>query len=169
MGIDIYQWRARIGCFSQPVKKTIHMLTLRIKHVTIAIRILLSLLLVVQGVESNPGPGERGRGGGRGRGRGLDGPGTLDMQNVRVTRRVTRNMGDAARASTSGSGQVSHQQLTTWFTHINNPQEPTQVPNIPSTQSEYQESQDAEQTQTDDYDTDTEIDIDLNETDLDID
>ena len=47
------------------------MQVLRIGNVSFAIRALLFLLLVFQGVESNPGPGDRRRGG-RGRGRRAD-------------------------------------------------------------------------------------------------
>ena len=84
MGIDICQWRCRIGCFSQPVRVKSHIQTLKITSVSIAIRIVLFLLLVVYGIEANPGPGPDpvpGRGAsakgsgpprGRGSGRGSD-------------------------------------------------------------------------------------------------
>ena len=81
MGDTLQQWRARIGCFAQPVKSKTHLQTLCINKnsIGIAIRILLFFLLVVQGIESNPGPGSqtgstgsdvRGRGSGRGTSRG---------------------------------------------------------------------------------------------------
>ena len=57
MGVGIVAWRCRIGCFSQPVKTKCKMQTIKIHYITIFIRICLFLLLVVQGVESNPGPG----------------------------------------------------------------------------------------------------------------
>ena len=75
MGINIASWRQRIGCFSQPIKSICHIQTLIIKHVSVAARMLLFLLLVVHGVEANPGPDcDRGRGKGSGRGSGK-GPG----------------------------------------------------------------------------------------------
>ena len=81
MGDTLQQWRARVGCFAQPVKSKTHLQTLCINKnsIGIAIRILLFFLLVVQGIESNPGPGSqtgstgsdvRGRGSGRGSSRG---------------------------------------------------------------------------------------------------
>ena len=82
MGVEIELWRARIGSFSQPIKCKTLWSVLRVKSVSLCIRILLFLLLAVNGVETNPGPGpnsgnaaEKGRGGStsgssRGRGRG---------------------------------------------------------------------------------------------------
>ena len=57
MGIEIELWRARIGSFSQPIKCKTLLSVLRVKSVSLCIRILLFLLLVVNGVETNPGPG----------------------------------------------------------------------------------------------------------------
>lgn len=81
MGINIEQWRCRIGTFSQPIRCKVATPTLKLKYVSLSIRILLFFMLVVEGVEANPGPGstssERGerassihsdRGRGRGRG-----------------------------------------------------------------------------------------------------
>ena len=186
MGVDISQWRARIGCFSQPAKTVVHMQVLRIGNVSFAIRALLLLLLVVQGVESNPGPGDRrrgSRGDGKGRYRRADEFSSQDTQNTRVTRRSTRNAngganGGAAQASMSSSDPLFQQQLITWFTNINEPQEPIQGSNLDpnnqslpnSTQSENEESRGAEQTQSNENDeTDSDIDIDPEEADIDID
>ena len=81
MGIDVCQWRCRIGCFLQPVKIKSHMQTLKItsRSMSIAIRTVLFLLLFVYGIEANPGPvnggsgrGENARGSGQPRGRGSD-------------------------------------------------------------------------------------------------
>ena len=57
-----------IGRFCQPLKSKTRLKTLKLKYVTLSIRILLFLLLVVEGVESHPGPsrGDRGSRGGRG-------------------------------------------------------------------------------------------------------
>lgn len=69
MGVSIQQWRAVIGCFSQPLKVRTRLKTLSLKYVSLSVRILLFFLLVVEGVEANPGPpksvsgrGSRGRG-----------------------------------------------------------------------------------------------------------
>ena len=180
MGIDVRQWRARIGCFSQPIKTANPMKTLRLRHVSLAIRALLFLLLVVQGLESNPGPYNRGRGGqggkgGRGRGRDFD----PDPFNVLGSlRRSTRNRSNAAQNSTPSGAQLSQQQLTSWYTNINQPQESAQVSNInpnqqtmpDNTQLNCEENRGAEQTQSDENnsDTDSEVDIDPNETDIDV-
>ena len=56
MGIDIDTWRKRIGGFSQPFKGRFPHETLKLKHLSLYIRVCLFLLLVVQGVEANPGP-----------------------------------------------------------------------------------------------------------------
>ena len=57
MGIDISAWRCRIGCFSQPLKTKCRLKTIKIQNISIFIRVCLFLLLVVQGIEWNPGPG----------------------------------------------------------------------------------------------------------------
>ena len=59
MGNSVEQWRASIGGFCQPVKSKSRLKTLQVKcrtFVSLAIRITLFLLLVVEGVEANPGP-----------------------------------------------------------------------------------------------------------------
>ncbi|MEW8546813.1 MAG: hypothetical protein AB2693_25140 [Candidatus Thiodiazotropha sp.] len=63
MGITLEQWRAVIGCFSQPVKSVSRLKTLKMKYVSLSVRVLLFYLLVVEGIESNPGPPRRGAGG----------------------------------------------------------------------------------------------------------
>ena len=79
MGNTVEQWRAAIGGFCQPVKSKCRLQTLQVKcrtFLSLSIRTVLFLLLVVEGVESNPGPpgpsdptdNVRGRGRGRGRG-----------------------------------------------------------------------------------------------------
>ena len=82
MGIEISLWRARVGTFSQPIKCKTTFPVLRVNGVLLCVRVLLFLLLAVNGVETNPGPGsgsgaaEKGRGGSaasRGRGRGDSG------------------------------------------------------------------------------------------------
>ena len=52
-----------IGRFCLPMKSKTRLKTLKLKYVTLSIRILLFLLLVVEGVESHPGPPRGGRGG----------------------------------------------------------------------------------------------------------
>ena len=58
MGVTIEVWRQRIGTFSQPVrcKSAFNTLQLKSKYISLCIRTVLFLMLVVQGVESNPGP-----------------------------------------------------------------------------------------------------------------
>ena len=85
MGISIEQWRAVVGCFSQPARTKTRLKLLNIRygaHLSLSIRLLMFALLTVAGVESNPGPatgttGNRGRGAARGsgppRGRGSGG------------------------------------------------------------------------------------------------
>ena len=62
MGISVEQWRQRIGTFSQPVRcsSAFPHLIVRSTYISLGIRILLFLMLVTQGVESNPGPGSNG-------------------------------------------------------------------------------------------------------------
>ena len=58
-------------CFTQPLKTKEHLQTLKVKGFSFAIRLVLLLLLVAQGIESKPGPGPndaRGQGSPRGRG-----------------------------------------------------------------------------------------------------
>lgn len=87
MGDSVEQWRMRIGSFMMPRKCKIQLQTLKLKYVSLSIRILLFYLLLAEGVEANPGPqtrGNPGRSGGspprgrggqspRGRGRGARG------------------------------------------------------------------------------------------------
>ena len=125
MGDTLELWRARIGCFVQPVKTRSRIQTLSVSafSVSLAIRLTLFLLLVVHGVESNPGPGSsingaaadsgdtRGRGTGRGRGRGARGGMGRGFQNVEAedffadtstsgsSRRVTRSLQSQLQSS----------------------------------------------------------------------
>ena len=68
-GIELSLWRARVGTFSQPIKCKTTFPVLRVNGVLLCVRVLLFLLLAVNGVETNPGPGsgsdaaEKGRGG----------------------------------------------------------------------------------------------------------
>ena len=123
MGVSVEQWRQRIGTFSQPVRcpSLIPTLKLNTKYISLSIRTALFLILVTQGVESNPGPTP---GPGRGRGRERDswdsrrgatcwdrrnrgygrGSGQSDyyaMQNlvesVRHKRRITRSQSERTR------------------------------------------------------------------------
>ena len=78
MGIEISLLRARVGTFSQPIRCKTTFLVLRVNGVLLCVRVLLFLLLAVNGVEMNPvtgsGAAEKGRGGSaasRGRGRGI--------------------------------------------------------------------------------------------------
>lgn len=61
MGIDTVLWRARIGAFTQPVKRRSFYPVLVIGNVSLGIRVLLFLLLAMQCVELNPGPGPGSR------------------------------------------------------------------------------------------------------------
>ena len=64
MGISTEQWRSTIGCFSQPLKSITRLKNIKLRYsacVSFGVRTLLFLLLVVEGVEANPGP-PRGRG-----------------------------------------------------------------------------------------------------------
>ena len=189
MGIDISQWRARIGCFTQPLKIKLHIQTIKVKNVSFVIRLLLFLLLVVQGIEMNPGPGPgpndaRGRGQPRGRGsnRGLDSRRPDTYYDRRVTRTFSRNMRDAASRSTSRSRQsrTNQQELATWFEEISNAQEETQIQTQVSNRSDQilphdsqlpdeqsNEQSEPEQTQSD-PETDTEYEIDPNDIDTDL-
>ena len=93
MGIDIVQWRMRIGLNSQPVRSISHLDTLKIGKPSLFIRVLLFLLLAAQCVEINPGPlhgtgANRGGGNDRGRGRG-----TSSYDNEGNQRRLRSNAG----------------------------------------------------------------------------
>ena len=108
MGVSIEQWRCRIGTFEQPVKCKVSLPTLRLKYVSLSIRVMLFFMLLSQGIEANPGPPptssvtyERGgRGGGRGRGAGA-GAG-------RGSGRGARGGGDELyRSQSQGPGRVT--------------------------------------------------------------
>ena len=85
MGISLELWRMRVGSFVMPLKCKTRLKTLRLKYVSLSIRILLFFLLLVEGIEANPCPGagsgdskgtfSRGRGAedGLSRGRGAEG------------------------------------------------------------------------------------------------
>ena len=65
MGVSIEQWRCRIGCFTHPKSKISTTMGCRgIKpgptSLSLAIKIVLFLLLTVEGIELNPGPTTRG-------------------------------------------------------------------------------------------------------------
>lgn len=110
MGVSVEQWRIRIGSFMMPRKCKIQVKTLKLKYVSLSIRILLFYLLLAEGVEANPGPqtrGNPGRSGGvpqrgrggqspRGRGRGARrGRGSRDWdQPVDIFADVDRNSRD---------------------------------------------------------------------------
>ena len=73
MGNTVEQWRATIGGFCQPVKTKTRLKTINIKNstcISLAIKVVLFMLLVVEGVESNPGPRSNTNDPSRGRGRG---------------------------------------------------------------------------------------------------
>ena len=53
MGIDITQWRQRIGLNSQPLRSISRLDTLKIGSISLFIRVLLFLLLATQCVETN--------------------------------------------------------------------------------------------------------------------
>ena len=72
MGNTVEQWRATIVGFCQPVKTKTRLKTINVKYstsISLAIKVVLFMLLAVEGVESNPGPRSntndpsRGRGG----------------------------------------------------------------------------------------------------------
>ena len=112
MGIDIVLWRVRIGSFAQPnkSKSCLHGLTLTFGHISLSNRVALFLLLIVEGVESNPGPGGRGRtsrsnAGNRGRGRGT-------VQSTSVTENVVQTRGASRSHSQSQSEQPT---LNAWI------------------------------------------------------
>ena len=53
MGVSIEVWRAKVGTFTQPNMAKMAMRTLKTKHILLLIRMILSFLLVANGVESN--------------------------------------------------------------------------------------------------------------------
>lgn len=57
MGVDIDQWRQRIGMFKQPWKSVYRLDTLMLGRMSLFISVLLFTLLAAQCVEMNPGPG----------------------------------------------------------------------------------------------------------------
>ena len=138
MGISLEQWRQRIGTFSQPVRcsSPIPTIKLRAKYLSLGIRILLFLMLVTQDVESNPGPGSSnsegypadhiesqsyGRGGGRGRG--TDGWGRGNRGNGRgsgrgqnqAMRDLVESVRHERRITRSQSERISQPPITSWL------------------------------------------------------
>ena len=102
MHMDIVAWRCRIGCFSQPIKSKRKIQTIKIQNISIFIRICLFLLLVVQGVESNPGPGT-GSGPG-GANRGTRGGSTSSNTSSNTGGRLSMGYGRGRGGSESGRG-----------------------------------------------------------------
>ena len=147
MGIGVEQWRQRIGTFSQPVRcsSAFPHLIVRSQYISLGIRILLFLMLVTQGVESNPGPGSRsngsetsaanqimtqtyGRGRGReqnasGLGRGNKGPGRRNRYDGYERRNFDGNDGSARRITRSQSERMGQSAITSWL-GIPRPQPP---------------------------------------------
>ena len=99
MGICVVQWRTRIGLFSQPVKNRVHLQTLVVtaKYMSFSIRLVLFLLLVVEGIESNPGPPPNSQSTASAIGRGCWAGRGASVSAVGVrTRSTTRSQGDLA-------------------------------------------------------------------------
>ena len=118
MGNSLEQWRAAVGCFSQPATCKSALKSLKLKYSTymsLSIRLLLFILLTVEGIESNQGPypapgsfdpgargsrrlenrgGARGSGPPRGRGSGLVDhfadyqPSSQDTRSLRRSQRI---------------------------------------------------------------------------------
>ena len=57
MGISIELWRMSVGSFVMALKCKTRLKTLRLKYVSLTIRILLFFFLLAEGLEANPGPG----------------------------------------------------------------------------------------------------------------
>ena len=121
MGIDTVSWRQRIGCFSQPIKSKSHTQTLTIGRISVIIRLLLFLLLVVHGVESNPGPETvrgRGRGSASGRGSGNRGRGRQYFQGPgqqRRSERIASATGLTASQGGAGRGRGGQCDISAWL------------------------------------------------------
>ena len=165
MGDTLQQWRSRIGCFTQPAKNKTHFQTLCISKncISIGLRVMLFLMLVAQGIESNPGPGSdsaaaggdvrgrgssrgssRGHGNGRGgsghggMGRGLEPEDFFADEPVVQNRRITRS----SQSRTQSSQQRS---IEGWLN--SQPSQPTQQSqNTSSARSGAESESDNEQT-----------------------
>ena len=142
MGISIPQWRVKIGAFSQPVKSKTNIKTLKTKYVSLAIKIALFYMLVVQGIESNPGPGS-------GRGRGGSGNNGATTRRATLSRREMVSQFEDSTCiqplteslPTPGSQHDTQPSVSTWLNHGNtrsqhaetspwHPQEPSKPINI---------------------------------------
>ena len=127
MGIEISLWRARVGSFSQPIKCKTVFPVLRVCGVLLCVRVVLFLLLAVNGVEANPGPGpggsgaaEKGRGGStssssRGRGRGDSGE---------SNQRLLRSNSSSSHGGAQGHGIRSPSPRVSSYSNIPTTQPP---------------------------------------------
>ena len=72
MGNTVEQWRATIGGFCQPVKTITRLKKIKVKYstcISLAIKVVLFMMLVVEGVGSNPAPRSNTNDPSQGRGR----------------------------------------------------------------------------------------------------
>ena len=138
-GVSVELWRIRIGCFVMPKKCKTHLKTLKPVTMSLAIRLVLFYLLVVEGVESNPGPpgpsrrsntagargnrSPRGRGGRGGRRDSVNtgGPRWGDTNDIFAAPSVETstsqmNSGDPPYSLRRTSRPQSQPSLSTWLT-----------------------------------------------------
>ena len=114
MGIDVDTWRRRIGSFSQPYKGKFPLRTLKMKSLSLCIRVCLFFLLVMQGVETNPGPGTgpgglgSGSGSGSGSGPGRSGSSSGQRNSTSAFNKQLRGRGQPGSGRGGGRGSPAY-------------------------------------------------------------
>lgn len=136
-GVSVELWCIRIRCFVMPRKCKTHLKTLKPVTMSLVIRLVLFYLLVVEGVESNPGPpsrrsntggargnrSPRGRGGQGGRGGSVNTGGSRwgDTNDIFAAPSVETstsqvNSGEPPYSLRRNSRPQSQPSLSTWLT-----------------------------------------------------
>ena len=108
--IEIALWRARVGTFSQPIKCRTALPVLRITGVLLGVRVLLFLLLAVNGVETNPGPlaGSGVHDKGKGKGGSTTAAGRGHSNVGETNQRLLRSNSSSTQGGAHGGAQGVH-------------------------------------------------------------
>ena len=115
MGTNIQLWRARIGCFLQPVKRRNFLRTLKVfgSKFSLSLRLVLALgvLLIMAGVEQNPGPPKK-------TGAGAPTQPSVSTRQTRLTSNDTGNLSFTQRGMQSPGAESADGDSLTLFTML---------------------------------------------------
>ena len=115
MGINVQLWRARIGCFLQPDKRRNILRTLKVfgTKFSISLRLVLALsvLLIMAGVEQNPGPPKGARGA-------ASSQSSTSTRQTRLTSNDTGNLSFSQRGLQSPGAESTDGESLTLFSML---------------------------------------------------